>query len=185
LTEFRNKYVGYKMWLNGVRDTSSKLVDSLPHPSPREVDSITRAWTQVQPTVTAWRGETTWADKQIETISGLKKRDSIDEQVVKDVRSTKKKLQSALDKSDVLQAVITDWARTQRERKTIDARLANVVQTTFVEKWLDLEVALRDLMLGAEAAYERYPEEADARSTESEITKTVRAQAPARPAAKP
>jgi hypothetical protein len=130
LTEFRDKYLGYKMWVTRVQSSSSKVLDSLPHPRPGGVDSVTRAWTQVQPTVTAWRGETTWADKQIETISGLKKRDSVDERVLKDLRSTRKTLQSAMDKADTLQAVMTDWARIQKTT-TITVDIAKRVQETF------------------------------------------------------
>jgi hypothetical protein len=178
LTEFRDKYLGYKMWVKRVSTSSWNLVDLLPRPSPAGVDSVTKAWTQVQPTVTDWRKETAWADRQIDSISKLKSRDSVDQQVLNDLRSARKSLQAALDSGDNLQAVITDWA-TMQKTTTITVEIAKHVQETFELKWLNLEVALRDFALTAEAIYERYPEEADARSTENEIAKTVHRQAPA------
>src|SRR5262249_34087325 len=44
LVEFFDKHIGYKMWNTRVQDLGSKLMASLPSPTPSDVDSITAAF---------------------------------------------------------------------------------------------------------------------------------------------
>lgn len=125
-----------------------------------------------------WSKEVTWADTQIDTISKLKKRDSVDEQVLKDLREARKVLQTALDSAALMKDLMAAWPEFQKTH-VMTAELADRVRGTFVEKWLNLEVALRQVALTAEAVYERYPEEADSRSTENEVGRAVKRLAPA------
>jgi hypothetical protein len=162
LSEFFDKHIGYKMWNNALRDAASELVASLPSQSPSGVDSITAAWNALSPKVEALRKETPWVEQRIESLSKVTKRGAVDEQVFRDVGKTLKVLQTALDKAKILANVVAEWPK-MKARETITVEVAKRVQQVFELQWLDFEIAIRDLYLTAEGAYQRYPEEADAR----------------------
>jgi len=60
-----------------------------------------------------------------------------------------------------------------KARQTITADDAKRVKAVFNSRWLDFEVAARDVYLTAEAAYERYPEEADSRVVGDAVAKAA------------
>jgi hypothetical protein len=186
LSEFVDKHLGYKMWNNGLRDSASELVESLPSPTPSGVDSITAAWNALAPKVEELRKAVPWAEKRIESLLKLK-RGAVDEQVFRDVGKTLKVLQNALDKAKILANVVAEWPK-MKASQTITVDVAKRVQRVFSLQWLEFEVAARDVHLTAEAAYHRYPEEADARAVGSAVAAATRREAKAakkRPAKRP
>lgn len=162
LSEFFDEHLGYKMWNNRLRDSASELVASLASPSPSNVDAITTAFNALAPKVDAWRKEAPWADERIESLSKQTSRSAVDEQVLRDLRATRKVLETAFEKATALATVVAEWPK-MKARQTITPDDAKRVQTVFNLRWLELEGAARALHLTAEAAYERYPEEADSR----------------------
>jgi len=178
LAEFFDKYIGYKMWNNRLRDSASEVVTSLPKPSPSGVDAITAAFNALAPKVDAWRKETPWADSTIDTLSKQTSRSVVDEQVLRDVRATRKALETASDKATSLGIVVAEWPK-MKARQVITADDAKRVQAVFSLRWLELEDALRGLHLTAEGAYERYPEEADSRTVGSAVAAATRREAKA------
>lgn len=171
LSEFVDKHLGYKVWNNGLRDSGSAFVAALPDPSPSGVDSITTAWNTRAAKVDEWRKEVPWADSRIDSLSKLTKRSGVDEQVLRDVRKTRAVLQTAFDKATVLANVVAEWPR-MKARQTITVDIAKRVQEAFSLAWLEFDLAARDVHLTAEYAYQRYPEEADARAVGSAVGAT-------------
>lgn len=178
LWEFFDEHLGYKMWNNALRDSASALVEALPDPSPSGVDSITAAWNALAPKVEELRKAAPGAEKRIESLSKLTARSAVDEQVLRDVGKTLKVLQIALDKAKILANVVTEWPK-MKASQTITVDVAKRVQQVFALQWLEFEVAARDVYLTAEAAYQRYPEEADARAVGGAVAAAVRLEAKA------
>ena len=162
LWEFFDQHLGYKMWNTRVQDLGSKILALLPSPSPSGVDSITTAWNALAPKIDELRKEAPWADTRIESLAKQTGRSAVDEQVLRDVRKTRQVLETVFQKSTDLVTVVAEWPR-MKARQTITVDDARRVQAVFSVRWLDFEVAARDVYLTAEAAYERYPEEADSR----------------------
>lgn len=163
LTEFVDKHIGYKMWITRVQNLGSGLLALLPSPSPSGVDSITTAWTAFAPKIDALRKEAPWADTRIESLSKQASRSAVDEQVLRDVRTMRKMFETVSEKAGALATVVAEWPK-MKARQTITVDVAKSVQATFNVRWLQFEGAARDVYLTAEAAYERYPEEADSRT---------------------
>jgi hypothetical protein len=182
LFEFFDKHLGYKMWNNGLHKSASDLRTSLPRPSPEGVDSITAAWNALAPKVEEWRKEVPWADREIESLAKLKKRDAVDEQVLRDVRKTRKALQVAFDTAKVLGNVVAEWPK-MKARQTITVDDAQHVREVFSQKWREFGAAVYGVDAAAEDAYERYPEEADSRAIGRAVAAAIRRKA--KTAAKP
>jgi hypothetical protein len=161
LSEFFVKDLGYKIWNNGLLAAASELVASLPSPS--DVDSITAAWKALAPKVEALRKEAPQADKRIEALSKQTKRSAVDEQILRDVRTTRKELETAFDKATILANDVAEWPK-MKARQPITADVAEQVRTEFNLRWLEFNLAARHVQDAAEAAYEHYPEEADSRA---------------------
>ena len=179
LFEFFDKHLGYKIWNNRLRDSASDLVAALPSTSPSGVDSITTAWNALAPKIDAWRKEAPWADKRIESLSKQTSRSAVDEQVLRDVSKTRKVLETAFGKATDLATVVAEWPK-MKARQTITVDDAKRVQAVFSLRWLEFEVAARDVHLTAEAAYERYPEEADSRTVGGAVAGATLREAKAR-----
>ena len=169
LWEFFDEHLGYKMWNNRLRDSASELVASLPSTSPSGVDSITTTWNAAAPKIDEWRKEAPWADTRIESLSKQTKRSAVDEQVLRDVRNTRKVLETAFEKATALATVVAEWPK-MKARQTITLDVAKRVQAVFSLRWFEFELAARDVYLTAEGAYQRYPEEADSRAVGAAVT---------------
>jgi len=162
LTEFFDKHIGYKMWITRVQALGTELNALFPSPTASGVDAITTAWTAFAPKIDALRKEMPWADTRIESLEKQTTRSTVDEQVLRDVRSMRKVLQTVSDKAGTVAVVVAEWPK-MKARQTITVDIAKRVQETFSLRWLDFEAEARGVYLTAEAAYERYPEEADSR----------------------
>ena len=127
------------------------------------------AFNAIAPKVDAWRKQIPWADSTIDTLSKQTSRSVVDEQVLRDVSKTRKVLGTAFGKATNLATVVAEWPK-MKARQTITVDDAKRVQAVFSLRWLEFEVAARDVYLTAEAAYERYPEEADSRAVGSAVT---------------
>jgi hypothetical protein len=172
LWEFFDEHLGYKMWNTRVQELGSKILALLPSPSPSDVDSITTAWNALAPRIDELRKEVPWADARIDSLAKQTGRSAVDEQVLRDVRKTRQVLETASQKSTDLATVVAEWPR-MKARQTITADDAKRVKAVFNSRWLDFEVAARDVYLTAEAAYERYPEEADSRVVGDAVAKAA------------
>ena len=177
LQEFRSgKYGDYRDWNEKMKKSASNIVDGLSTNSPEEVESVTKAWKAVEPTITRWKQEVPWADIEIAALSKMRRRDAVDEQVLRDLRAIRKKLQQIFDNAHILSNVIISWT-TIRATETITPERARQAQQVFAQVWRHLEIPLLELSQATIGAYERYPEEADARAGAEAVYQTARRKA--------
>ena len=112
----------------------------------------------------------------------LKRPDTADTIVLRDVRKIQAAVRKVVQQDSKLAAEITRFrARRADTRRPITVPQAAAIQSTFELDWIDLEIAVRQLSITADAAYEAYPHEADAYATGKSVEKAflARAKAPA------
>lgn len=180
LREFFDQHVGYKMWVTEVMTEGSAARTLVPDPRPPGVDAMAAAWTRLAPRLVEWHNLIARADRRIATLEQQRPRSPVADQVLRDSRATRTALQTAVDKGKALAVVVDEWPRMQA-RQTITDDLRRKVESIFSTRWDDVHVAVVAIYLTANDAYERYPEEADARAVGDAVaTATLRGLRPAR-----
>jgi hypothetical protein len=177
------KHSDYWTWNEDFRGFAANVVAALPSPSPSAVDKVIAAREDFAKTLAEWQKDTLpFLDKKIDALTKLKRPDAADTIVLRDVRKIQAAVRRVVQQDSKLAAEITRFrARRANTRKPITVPQAAEIQSTFELDWLGLEIAVRQLSITADAAYESYPHEADAYATGKSVQKAFldRAKAPA------
>jgi hypothetical protein len=180
LSEFRERYGDYKVWVESLAMSSSAIFHALPH-GLKSVYAIIKAFKPQDPTILGWKTKLPWLDRKIGDLTKKAGRDSVDSQVLKDMTSLRTKLQEALKEALVMRNVIADWdVRVSHEPLT--AKDAERVRSIFEDSYMGLWAAVGELSFEAEAAYEREPAEVDTRKVSEPIQGKI---SPPKPRTKP
>ena len=167
------KHSDYWKWNEDFRGFASNVVRSFPSPSPSGVDAVIKTREAFAKTLASWQKDTLpFLDVKIAALSKLKRPDAADTVVLRDVTKIKAAVRKVVSADAALGAEITRF-RTRRAntRKPITVAQATSIQSTFEIDWLALEIAVRQLSIAADAAYEAYPHEADAYATGRSVEK--------------
>jgi hypothetical protein len=177
------KHSDYWTWNEDFRSFAANVVAALPSPSPSAVDKVIAAREDFAKTLAEWQKDTLpFLDKKIDALTKLTRPDAADTIVLRDVRKIQAAAGKVVQQDSKLAAEITRFrARRANTRKPITAPQAAEIQSTFELDWLGLEIAIRQLSITADGAYESYPHEADAYATGKSVQKAFldRAKAPA------
>ena len=177
------KHSDYWEWNETFRGFAANVVAGLPSPRPSGVDKIIAAREAFARTLTEWQKDTLpFLDVKITALSKLKRPDSSDTIVLRDVKKIRAAARTVVAEDKTLGDQISRFrARQADPRKPITVAQASGIQQTFELDWLGLEIAVRKLSQVADAAYEAYPHEADAYAAGRAVTKAFldRAKAPA------
>jgi hypothetical protein len=177
------KHSDYWTWNEDFRGFAANVVAGLSSPSPSGVDAIIATREAFAKTLAEWQKDTLpFLDRKIDALTRLKRPDTSDTIVLRDVRRTQAAVRKVVKQDAKLAAEITRFrARRADTRRPITVPQAAAIQSTFELDWIDLEIAIRQLSITADAAYEAYPHEADAYATGKSVEKAflARAKAPA------
>jgi hypothetical protein len=158
------KHQDYWHWNENFRGYAANVVAGFPSPSPSGVDAIIGTRDAFAKTLAGWQQDTLpFLDQKIDALTKIKRPDASDTIVLRDVRKIQAAVNRVVKLDAKLAAEITRFrARRADTRKPITVPQAAAIQSTFESDWLDLEIAVRQLSIAADAAYEAYPHEADA-----------------------
>jgi hypothetical protein len=167
------KHSDYWTWNEDFRGFAANVVAALPSPSPSAVDKVIAAREDFAKTLAEWQKDTLpFLDKKIDALTKLKRPDAADTIVLRDVRKIQAAVRKVVQQDSKLAAEITRFrARRANTRGPITVPQAAEIQSTFELDWLGLEIAVRQLSITADAAYESYPHEADAYATGKSVQK--------------
>jgi hypothetical protein len=180
------KHSDYWSWNEDFRGFVANVVAGFPSPSPSGVDAIITAREAFAKTLASWQKDTLpFLDKKIAALTKLKRPDAADNIVLRGLRKIQAAVRKVVQGDAKLAAEITRFrARRADSRRPITVPQAGVIQSTFELDWLDLDIAVRQLSITADAAYEAYPHEADAYATGKAVEKAFLARSLA-PAGRP
>ena len=177
------KHSDYWDWNEAFRGYVANVIAGFPSPPPSGVDTIVATRDAFAKTLAEWQKDTLpFLDSKITALSKLKRPDSSDAIVLRDVTKIRTAARAAVKADTALGTEIGRFrARQADARRPITVGQARGIQQTFELDWLGLELAVRKLSQVADAAYEAYPHEADAYATGKLVTKGFhdRAKAPA------
>jgi hypothetical protein len=180
------KHSDYWDWNETFRGFAANVLAGFSSPPPSGVDKIIATREAFAKTLAGWQKDTLpFLDLKITALSKLKRPDSSDSIVLRDVKKIRAAARTVVKEDKALGEQIARFRTRQRDsKKPITVAEAGGIQQTFKLDWLHLEIAVRKLSLVADAAYEAYPHEADAYATGQAVTKAFLEQTKA-PAAKP
>src|SRR6478735_1796102 len=177
------KHSDYWKWNEDFRGFVANVVAAFPSTSPSAVDKVIAAREAFAKTLAEWQKDTLpFLDKKIDALTKLRRPDASDNLVLRDVRKIQAAARKVVQQDSKLAAEITRFrARRADTRKPITVPQAAEIQSTFELDWLGLEIAVRQLSVTADAAYEAYPHEADAYAAGRAVEKAFlgRSRAPA------
>jgi len=177
------KHSDYWDWNEAFRGFVANVIAGFPSPSPSGVDTIIATRDAFARTLAEWQKDSLpFLDRKITALSKLKRPDSSDAIVLRDVTKIRTAARTVIKADTTLGTEIARFrARRADARRPITVGQARGIQQTFELNWLGLEIAVRKLSQVADAAYEAYPHEADAYATGKLVTKGFldRAKAPA------
>jgi len=177
------RHSDYWTWNEDFRGFAANVVAGFPSTSPSGVDAIIATRDAFARTLAEWQKDTLpFLDRKIDALTRLKRPDAADRIVLRDVRRIRSAVRKVVAQDSKLAAEITRFrARRADTRRPITVPQAAAIQSTFELDWIDLEIAVRQLSITADAAYEAYPHEADAYATGKSVEKAflARAKAPA------
>ena len=173
------KHSDYWTWNEDFRGFAANVVAGLPSPSPSGVDTIIATREAFAKTLASWQRDTLpFLDKKIDALTKLRRPDTADIIVLRDVRKIQAAVRKVVQQDSKLAAEIARFrARRADTRRPITVPQAAAIQSTFELDWIDLEIAVRQLSITADAAYEAYPHEADAYATGKSVEKAFLARA--------
>jgi len=177
------KHSDYWDWNETFRGFVANVVAGFPSTPPAGVDKIIATRDPFARTLAGWQKDSLpFLDSKIAALSKLKRPDSSDTIVLRDVTKIRTAARAVIKADTTLGTEIGRFrARQSDARKPITVAQARGIQQTFELDWLGLEIAVRKLSQVADAAYEAYPHEADAYAAGRSVTKAFldRTKAPA------
>ena len=167
------KHSDYWDWNEAFRGFVANVIAGFPSPSPSGVDTIIATRDAFARTLAEWQKDTLpFLDLKISALSKLKRPDSSDAVVLRDLAKIRTAARSVVKADKTLGTEIARFRERQADaRRPITVAQARGIQQTFALDWLGLEIAVRKLSQVADAAYEAYPHEADAYATGKLVTK--------------
>jgi len=167
------KHSDYWDWNEAFRGFVANVIAGFPSPSPSGVDTIIATRDAFARTLAGWQKDSLpFLDRKITAVSKLKRPDSSDAIVLRDVTRIRTAARAVVKADTALGTEIARFRTRQADaRRPITVGQARGIQQSFALNWLGLEIAVRKLSQVADAAYEAYPHEADAYATGKLVTK--------------
>ena len=169
------KHSDYWKWNEDFRGFAANVVKGFASPPPSGVDAIIASWEAFARTLASWQRDTLpFLDVKIAALTRRRRPDASDTIVLRDVRKIHAAVGKVKSANATLAAEINRFrARRANTRRPITVPQATVIQSSFALDWLKLELAVRNLSIVADAAYEAYPHEADAYATGKAVEKVL------------
>jgi hypothetical protein len=177
------KHHDYWDWNENLQKFVANTIKTIPSPSPADATSIQTELTKLAPVFADWRKSTmTKADTKITALKAEKNRDATDDQVLRDLTKTRAGLKKVMDAEAATIKQLNKLDARQKQTKPLTGDETKTFQLTITNEWLGVTLALAELVVVTNDAYERYPNEADAYGAQHAVQKefATAASAPSR-----